>query len=154
MVETRSPSTKMKTKRKTTIVAAMIVIATIIAFPLAANKHAFAATTTTTPTAGPTMLKLTTSHAPVVIPLLKGLYDGKDILLTTTEVSDMAMKEQIGNFTGYPVNYAANLTKSQDIGNLWIFKNVSKVLGSWASKQMWLIQFPEIQSILLCGKLA
>ena len=130
MVETRSPSTKIKTKRKATTVAAMIVIATIIAFPLAANKHAFAATTTTTtPTAGPTMLKLTTSHAPVVIPLLKGLYDGKDILLITTEVSDKTMKEQIGNFTGYPVNYAANLTKSQDIGNLWIFKNGVKGPG-------------------------
>jgi hypothetical protein len=101
---------------------------TIIASPLVVNKYAFAATTT--PTAGPTMLKLTTPNAPVVIPLVKGLYDGKDILLITTEVSDKAMKDQIGNFTGFPVNYDANLTKiSQGIGNLWIFKNGVKGSG-------------------------
>ena len=80
--------------------------------------------------AGPTMFKLTTPNAPVVIPLVKGLYDGKDILLITTEVSDKAMKDQIGNFTGFPVNYDANLTKiSQGIGNLWIFKNGVKGPG-------------------------
>jgi hypothetical protein len=115
------------TKTKTTI-AALIVIATIIALPLAANKVAFAAGAPT-PTAGPTMLKLTTPNAPVVIPLVKGLYDKKDILLITTEVSDKALKDQIGNFTGSPVNYEPNLTKSQDIGNLWIFKNGVKGPG-------------------------
>jgi hypothetical protein len=128
MVETALP-TKTKIKRKTTTIAAMIVIATIIAFPLAANKIAFAAVATITPTAVPTMLKLTTAQAPVVIPLVKGLYDGKDLLLITTEVSDKAMKDQIGNFTGSPVNYEPNLTKSQDIGNLWIFKNGVKGPG-------------------------
>jgi hypothetical protein len=128
MVETVTPK-KTKTKRKTTTIAAMIVLATIIAFPIAANKLAFAAVATTTPTAGPTILKLAANSSPVVIPLLKGLYDGKDILLITTEVSDKIMKDQIGNFTGYPVNYAANLTKSQDIGNLWIFKNGVKGPG-------------------------
>jgi hypothetical protein len=117
---------KTKTKTKTTI-AAMIVITSIIASPLVVNKHAFAAIIST---AGPTMLKLTTPNAPVVIPLVKGLYDGKDILLITTEVSDKAMKDQIGNFTGFPVNYDANLTKiSQGIGNLWIFKNGVKGPG-------------------------
>jgi hypothetical protein len=49
MVETAS-TTKTKTKRMTTTIAAMIVIATIIAFPIAANKLAFAAVVTTTPT--------------------------------------------------------------------------------------------------------
>ena len=118
---------KTKTKTKTTTIAAMIVIATIIASPLAVNKHAFAAITST---AGPTMFKLTTPNAPVVIPLVKGLYDGKDILLIITEVSDKAMKDQIGNFTGFPVNYDANLTKiSQGVGNLWIFKNGVKGPG-------------------------
>jgi hypothetical protein len=107
-------------------IAAMIVIATVIASPLAVNKQAFAATSSI---AGSTMLKLTTTNAPVVIPLVKGLYDGKDILLITTEVSDKAMKDQIGNFTGSPVNYEPNLTKSQDIGNLWIFKNGVKGPG-------------------------
>jgi hypothetical protein len=42
MVETTPTKTKSKTKTKTTI-AAFIVIATIIALPLAANKVAFAA---------------------------------------------------------------------------------------------------------------
>src|SRR3989442_7813436 len=125
MVETTP--TKTKTKTKTTIVA-MIVIATIIALPLAANKVAFAAGAPTS-TSVQTVLKLTTPNAPVVIPLVKGLYDKKDILLITTEVSDKAMKDQIGNFTGSPVNYAANLTQSQDIGNLWIFKNGVKGPG-------------------------
>ncbi len=127
MVETAIP-TKTKTKRKTTTIAAMIVAITIIALPLAANKVALAAGA---PTSGsvPTMLKLTTPNAPVVIPLVKGLYDKKDILLITTEVSDKAMKDQIGNFTGSPVNYEPNLTKSQDIGNLWIFKNGVKGPG-------------------------
>ena len=118
---------KTNTKTKTTTIAAMIVIASIIASPLVVNKHTFAAITST---AGPTMFKLTTPNAPVVIPLVKGLYDGKDILLITTEVSDKAMKDHIGNFTGFPVNYDANLTKiSQGVGNLWIFKNGVKGSG-------------------------
>jgi hypothetical protein len=107
-------------------IAALVVFGTMIAFPLAiSDKPAFAIGTnsTTSGTAGTSMMKLTTPNAPVVIPLVKGLYDGKDILLITTEVSDKAMKDQIGNFTGSPVNYEPNLTKSQDIGNLWIFKN-------------------------------
>src|SRR5215467_13403139 len=77
--------------KKTTTIVAMIVIASIIATPLAVNQHAFAATTMST--AGPAMLKLTTPNAPIVIPLVKGLYDGKDILFITTEVSDKAMKD-------------------------------------------------------------
>jgi len=127
MVETTPTKTKSKTKTKTTI-AALIVIATIIALPLAANKVAFAAGAPTS-TSVQTILKLTTPNAPVVIPLVKGLYDKKDILLITTEVSDKALKDQIGNFTGSPVNYEPNLTKSQDIGNLWIFKNGVKGPG-------------------------
>ena len=127
MVEIIPTKTKIKLN-KTTTIAAMIIIATIVASSLAVSKHAFAAIPT--PTAGPTMLKLTTPNAPVVIPLIKGLYDGKDILLIITEVSDKAMKDQIGNFTGFPVNYDANLTKiSQGIGNLWIFKNGFKGPG-------------------------
>ncbi|MFY9798871.1 MAG: hypothetical protein WB988_10825 [Candidatus Nitrosopolaris sp.] len=125
MVEITPTKTKTSLKKTTTIVA-MIIITTIIASPLAVNKYAFA---TTSSIAGPTMLRLTTPNAPVVIPLVKGLYDGKDILLITTEVSDKAMKDQIGNFTGYPANYEPNLTKSQDIGNLWIFKNGVKGPG-------------------------
>ena len=119
------------TSTKKTI-AALFVFGTIIAFPLAiSDMPAFAIGTnsTTSGTAGTSMMKLTTPNAPVVIPLVKGLYDGKDILLITTEVSDKAMKDQIGNFTGSPVNYEPNLTKSQDIGQLWIFKNGVKGPG-------------------------
>ena len=97
MVEITPTKTETKLK-KTTTIAAMIVAITIIASPMVVNKHAFAAATT--PTAGLAMLKLTTPNAPVVIPLVKGLYDGKDILFITTEVSDKAIKDQIGNFTG------------------------------------------------------
>jgi hypothetical protein len=43
------------------------------------------------------MLKLTSPNVPVVIPLLKGLYDSKDVMFITTEVSDKTMKDQIGN---------------------------------------------------------
>jgi hypothetical protein len=57
------------------------------------------------------------------------LYDSKGVLFIITEVSDKAMRDQIGNFTGSPVNYEPNLTKSQDIGELWIFKNGVKGPG-------------------------
>ncbi len=75
------------------------------------------------------ILKLTNSKTPVVIPLLKGLYDGKDVFYITTEVSDKAMRATLGNFSGSPVNYAPNLTKSQAIGQLWVFKNGVKGAG-------------------------
>ena len=103
------------------IIAALAVSGLIIAFPLAiSDKLAFAIDTnsTTSGTAGASMAKLTTTSAPVVIPLLKGLYDSKGVLIITTEVSDKTMRDQIGNFTGSLVNYEPNLTKSQEIGEL------------------------------------
>jgi hypothetical protein len=136
MVERSTTKTRTrlrKTKTSATI-AAMIVIATIITAPMITNKIVLAATsvantTTTSPKAGPTLLKLTAPGSQVVIPLVKGLYDGKDILLITTETSDKAVKDLIGNATGSPVNFEPNLTKSQDLGNLWIFKNGIKGNG-------------------------
>ena len=131
MVESSSTKTKLRNTTKTTI-AAMIVIATIIAAPMITNKLAFAAPTTanTAPLkTGPTLLKLTAPESQVVIPLVKGLYDGKDILFITTEASDKSIKDLIGNYSGFPVNYEPNLTKSQDIGNIWIFKNGVKGQG-------------------------
>ena len=130
MFETTSTLIKRKTtmKMKTAATIALtIVIATMIAFPLLTSKNAFAATTSAL-TAGPTM-KLTAPGSQVVIPLVKGLYDGKDILLITTETSDKAVRDLIGNATGSPVNFEPNLTKSQDLGNLWIFKNGVKGSG-------------------------
>jgi hypothetical protein len=123
--------------RATTTILALIVIATIIASPLAiTDKVAFASdpkkksssSSTSSATTG-TAVKLTASKTPVVIPLMSGLYDGKPVSFITTEVSDKAMKDQMGNFTGSPVNYAPNLTKAQNIGDLWIFKNGVKGAG-------------------------
>ena len=119
------------TSTKKTI-AALFVFGTIIVFPLAiSDKPAFAIGTNsmTSGTAGPSMMKLTTTSAPVVIPLVKALYDSKGVMFIITEVSDKTMRDQIGNFTGSPVNYEPNLTKSQDIGQLWIFKNGVKGPG-------------------------
>jgi hypothetical protein len=119
------------TSTKKTI-AALFVFGTIMAFPLAiSDKPAFAIGTnsTTSGTAGTSMMKLTTTSAPVVIPLVKALYDSKGVMFIITEVSDKTMRDQIGNFTGSPVNYEPNLTKSQDIGQLWIFKNGVKGPG-------------------------
>jgi hypothetical protein len=119
------------TSTKKTI-AALFVFGTIIAFPLViSDKPAFAIGTnsTTSGTAGTSMMKLTTTNAPVVIPLVKALYDSKGVMFIITEVSDKTMRDQIGNFTGSPVNYEPNLTKSQDIGQLWIFKNGVKGPG-------------------------
>jgi hypothetical protein len=119
------------TSTKKTI-AALFVFGTIIAFPLAiSDKLAFAIGTnsTTSGTVGTSMMKLTTTNAPVVIPLVKALYDSKGVMFIITEVSDKTMRDQIGNFTGSLVNYEPNLTKSQDIGQLWIFKNGVKGPG-------------------------
>jgi hypothetical protein len=135
MVERSATKTKTRLRKTmTTSIAAMIVIATIVAAPTITNKLAYAATTaaantTAAPTAGPTMMKLTAPGSQVVIPLVKGLYDKKDILFITTEASDKSIKNMIGNYTGFPVNYEPNLTKSQDIGNIWIFKNGVKGPG-------------------------
>jgi hypothetical protein len=60
MVETTPTKTKSKTKTKTTI-AALIVIATIIALPLVANKVAFAAGAPT-PTAGANYVEIDNSQ--------------------------------------------------------------------------------------------
>ena len=124
-----------KANTTTTTILALIVIATIIASPLAiTDKVAFASdpkkksSSSSAATAG-TAVKLTAGKSPVVIPLVSGLYDSKPVSFITTEVSDKTMKDQMGNFTGSPVNYAPNLTKAQDIGDLWIFKNGVKGAG-------------------------
>ena len=134
MVEkSQMTKTKLRKTTKATTIAAMVVIATIIAAPMITNKLAFAAPTTanTNPTlkAGSTLLELTAPGSQVVIPLVKGLYDGKDILFITTEASDKSTKDLIGNYSGFPVNYEPQLTKSQDLGNIWIFKNGVKGPG-------------------------
>jgi hypothetical protein len=120
----------------TTIAVSIFIVAALIGFPMASTgKVAFAVAQTnnmssmTGPTTGAPMMKLTTTNAPVVLPLFKALYDSKGVMFIITEVSDKTMRDQIGNFTGSPVNYEPNLTKSQDIGQLWIFKNGVKGPG-------------------------
>jgi hypothetical protein len=107
---------------------ASIIATILIALPLTTSKYALAAPSASL---GSTMtslelVKLTAPGSQVVIPLVKGLYDGKDIFLITTETSDKGVKDLIGNSTGSPVNFEPNLTKS---GNLWIFKNGVKGSG-------------------------
>lgn len=123
------------------ITVSMVVLVTIIiAVPntMNHNNYVFAvnkmSNTSSTASKSPeeqqrSILNLTSPKTPVVIPLLKGLYDGKDVLYITTEVSDKAMRATLGNFSGSPVNYAPNLTKSQAIGQLWVFKNGVKGAG-------------------------
>lgn len=119
--------TRIKKARAATIVLVAVMMATmIVALSLVKSKDALAASSAN---AGSTMLKLTAPGSQVVIPLVKGLYDGKDIFLITTETSDKGVKDLIGNATGSPVNFEPNLTKSQDLGNLWIFKNGVKGSG-------------------------
>ncbi len=67
---------------KARTIGLVTVVATLIAVPLITGKYALAAPTTN---AASTMMKLTVPGSQVVIPLVKGLYDGKDIFLITTE---------------------------------------------------------------------
>ena len=118
--------TKVEAKTATVALIASIIATILIALPLTTTKYALAAPSASL---GPTMVKLTAPGSQIVIPLVKGLYDGKDIFLITTETSDKGVKDLIGNSTGSPVNFEPNLTKSQDLGNLWIFKNGVKGTG-------------------------
>ena len=68
---TAANNRKMKLKTKAMTITAIMVIATIITLPLAANKTAFATTdpNRSIPVAGSTMLKMISPNTPVVIPL-------------------------------------------------------------------------------------
>lgn len=131
--------TKITITTSPAVLMAVIVTIIIIALPqtmidrrtVFATEDKVASSTNTSGGSSslPSVLNLTNPNTPVVLPLLKGLYDGKDVLFITTEVSDKAMRAQLGNFSGSPVNYAPNLTKSQDIGQLWVFKNGVKGSG-------------------------
>lgn len=123
----------------------LLAITSIVFAQLIHGNHAFAVTsdkdgglsnTTTTSKLSEqqqlknsSILNLTNQNTPVVIPLLKGLYDGKDVFYISTEVSDKAMKEVLGNFSGSPVNLSPNLSKSLVVGQLWVFKNGVKGAG-------------------------
>ena len=80
------------------------------------------------------VLKLSNANLPLVIPLVKGLYDGKDVYYITTEASDSTIADALAKFTNFPVTFAPSLTKApaSSQANIYAFKNGVKgggVLG-------------------------
>lgn len=79
-------------------------------------------------------LKLSNANLPLVIPLVKGLYDGKDVFYITTEASDSTIANGLSTFTNFPVTFAPALGKAPttSLANIYAFKNGVKgggVLG-------------------------
>ena len=80
------------------------------------------------------VLKLSNANLPIVIPLVKGLYDGKDVFYITTEASDGSTADALSKFTNFPVTFAPALAKApaSSQANIYAFKNGVKgggVLG-------------------------
>ena len=80
------------------------------------------------------VLKLSNANLPLVIPLVKGLYDGKDVFYITTEASDSTIATALSKFTNFPVTFAPALGKApaSSLANIYAFKNGVKgggVLG-------------------------
>ncbi len=80
------------------------------------------------------VLKLSNANLPIVIPLVKGLYDGKNVYYITTEASDSTIATALGTFTNFPVTFAPALAKApaSSQANIYAFKNGVKgggVLG-------------------------
>jgi hypothetical protein len=71
------------------------------------------------------VLKLSNANLPLVIPLVKGLYDGKDVFYITTEASDSATADAFTKFTNFPVTFAPALAKApaSSQANIYAFKN-------------------------------
>ena len=77
------------------------------------------------------VLKLSDANLPIVIPLTRGLYDGKDIFYITTEASDSDIASMVSKFTNFPVTFAPALAKAPDssLAQIYIFKNGVKGTG-------------------------
>ena len=80
------------------------------------------------------VLRLSNANLPLVIPLVKGLYDGKDVFYITTEASDSKIAQGLSTFTNFPVTFAPALGKAPatSLANIYAFKNGVKgggVLG-------------------------
>jgi len=77
------------------------------------------------------VLKLSRTNVPVDIPLVKGWYDGKDVLYVTTEASDKDVADALTKFTGFKVTYAPALanTPGDALANIFEFKNGVKGSG-------------------------
>jgi len=79
-------------------------------------------------------LKLSNANLPIVIPLVKGLFEGQDVFYITTEASDSTIASALASFTNFPVTFAPALAKapSTSLANIYAFKNGIKgggVLG-------------------------
>jgi hypothetical protein len=77
------------------------------------------------------VLKLSNANLPLVIPLVKGLYDGKDVFYITTEASDSTIANGLSTFTNFPVTFAPALGKAPttSLANIYAFKNGVKGMG-------------------------
>ncbi len=77
------------------------------------------------------VLKLSNANLPLVIPLVRGLYDGKDVFYITTEASDSNAAAELTNLTKFPVTFAPALTKTPPpaTANIYLFKNGIKGEG-------------------------
>ena len=71
------------------------------------------------------VLRLSNANLPIVIPLVRGLYDGKDVFYITTEASDAGAASTLTNFTNFPVTFAPALSKTPPgaSANIYLFKN-------------------------------
>ena len=71
------------------------------------------------------VLKLSNTNLPLVIPLVRGLYDGKDVFYISTEASDSDVATLLTKFTNFPVTFAPSLAKTPENGlaNIFVFKN-------------------------------
>jgi len=80
------------------------------------------------------ILKLSNANLPIVIPLVKGLFEGKDVFYITTEASDSTIANGLSAFTKFPVTFAPALGKAPatSLADIYAFKNGIKgggVLG-------------------------
>ena len=71
------------------------------------------------------VLKLSNANLPIVIPLVKGLFEGKDVFYITTEASDSTIAAGFTKFTNFPVTFAPALGKApaSSLANIYAFKN-------------------------------
>ncbi|MBI3639520.1 MAG: hypothetical protein HY223_04305 [Thaumarchaeota archaeon] len=71
------------------------------------------------------VLKLSNANLPLTIPLVRGLYDGKDVFYITTEASDSDAATELTKFTNFPVTFAPALSKTPPAAsaNIYLFKN-------------------------------
>jgi len=71
------------------------------------------------------LLKLSNANLPLVIPLVKGLYDGKDVFYITTEASDSDVASALTKFTNFPVTFTPALAKTpgEALAQIYVFKN-------------------------------